>query len=336
MPALITGAGLVGSLAAARLVAACGDRPVLYDLAFRMENLCERLDLSRVLLRQGDINDQDRLIEVLRETGADRILHTAGLLSQAVRQRPVDGARANVLGTLTVLDAARLTGVKRVVFCGSMAVTFGVRSSDVRSPLPEDFCLRTESQYPPSMYATMKLTTEWLGQAFGAQHGLEFVSLRLSSVFGPWRGNISGMAGQTMQRLVEGTWRGEAIPVSATAMVHPVNYLYAADAAQAAVRTLVAEHLSHRVYNVAMDRNYTVAELVPLVETALGRKARLDMQEAASDQQRDVAPLLDTRRARTDLGWSLEYPMGRALADYAEWLATFPVDAGPIGHTRGG
>jgi nucleoside-diphosphate-sugar epimerase len=329
MPALITGAGLVGSLAAARLTEHYDDHPILYDIDFQTENLREYLDLQRVTLSQGDITDQENLVAVLRASGADRIFHTAGLLAQAVRQQPLDGARVNVLGTLNVLEAARLTGVKRVVFCGSIASMLGLRAQPADQALTEDFCLDTESEYPPSIYASMKLATEWVGHAYQAQHGLEFVSLRLSGVFSWWRGSISGQAGQIIQRLLEQTWRGEPVPVSATELVRPANYIHAADAAQAGVRALLAPSLAHRVYNVAMDRNYTVAELVPLVEAALGRKVFLEVQAATASEPVAPFPLVDMSRVRRDLGWTLEYPMERAVADCAARMRTPRAEISP-------
>lgn len=319
MRTLITGAGLVGSAVAARLVAEYGDEPVLYDVAFREENLRDHLDLRRVTLVRGDIGDQEALQDVMRRQAVDGVIHTAGLLARAVREQPLEGARVNVLGSLAVLEAARVAGVRRVVFCGSIAVALRLRRGANASPLGEDFALHAESEYPVSMYSTMKLATEWLGRGYEAQHGLEFVSLRLSGIFGRWRGSNSGMAGQLVQRLMDRTWRGEPVPVTAAELQRPANYVYAADAAQAAVRALVAERLAHRVYNVAMDRNYTVAELAPLVEAALGRAVELDVRGPPPAQPSEGFPLIDTRRACQDLGWTLEFPMERALAHYGEW-----------------
>ncbi len=150
MPTLVTGAGLVGSLVAAQLAAARGDRPILYDLAFQTADLRERLDLTRVTLVDGDVTDQPRLVETMRAHGVDGVVHTAPLLAQAVRQRPADGARVTVLGTLNVLEAARQTAVRRVVFCGSVAVALGLAGRSAADSIAEDFALCTESESPRS------------------------------------------------------------------------------------------------------------------------------------------------------------------------------------------
>ncbi|HEY7065913.1 MAG TPA: NAD(P)-dependent oxidoreductase [Chloroflexota bacterium] len=330
MPTLITGAGLVGSAVAARLIAEYSDEPVLYDVRFREENLRDHLDFRRATLVQGDLGDADALHETMCRYRVDRLVHTAGLLAQAVREQPVEGARVNVLGSLSVLQAARRVGARRLVYCGSVAVALGLRRGAHDVPVGEDFALHTESEYPPSLYSAMKLATEWLGREHEAQHGVEFVSLRLSGVFGRWRGSNSGMAGQVVQRLMDLGWRGEVVPVTAAELQRPANYVYAADAAQAAVRALMAERLPHRVYNVAMERNYSVAELAPLVEAALGRAVELDVRGEPSAQPPAGFPLVDTRRVRQDLGWTLEFPMERALRDYVAWRRSPTWDAGPI------
>jgi nucleoside-diphosphate-sugar epimerase len=330
MPTLITGAGIVGTAAAARLIAEYGDEPVLYDVAFREQNLRDSLDPRRVTLVQGDIGDREALQDVMRSRAVDGVIHTAGLLAQAVRQQPVEGARVNVLGSLAVLEAARLAGIRRVVFCGSIAIALRLRRGAHDNPLTEDFALHAESEYPVSMYSTMKLATEWLGRGYEAEYGLEFVSLRLSGIFGRWRGSNSGMAGQLVQRLMDHTWRGEPVSVTGAELQRPANYLYAADAAQAAVRALMAERLPHRVYNVAMERNYTVAELAPLVEAALGRAVELDVHGAPPAQPPEGFPLVDTCRVREELGWTLEFPMEQALRDYADWRRSPTWDAGSI------
>ena len=85
MATLITGAGMIGSLAAARIVSERGERPVLYDIAFSERNLAERLDGGSVDLVKGDIGD---LLRTIESHGVERIIHTASLLTRDLIPRP--------------------------------------------------------------------------------------------------------------------------------------------------------------------------------------------------------------------------------------------------------
>src|SRR5206468_3022529 len=99
-------------------------------------------------------------LSVVRRYKVDRILHTAALLAGPVRAQPMDGVRVNIVGTASVLEAARLGGASRVVLCSSNVVMLGVR--DGSQPLAEDFPLRVVTEHPPSIYAGTKLYCEWL------------------------------------------------------------------------------------------------------------------------------------------------------------------------------
>ena len=121
---------MIGSLAAARVVEERGERPVLYDVAFSERNLSERLQNDSVEMVKGDIGDIGDLLRAIDSFGVDRIIHTASLLTRDLIPRPVAGVRVNVMGTLNVLEAARMAGVRRVVFCSSTVVTMGRRGVD--------------------------------------------------------------------------------------------------------------------------------------------------------------------------------------------------------------
>jgi UDP-glucose 4-epimerase len=320
MAILITGAGMVGSLAAARLIADYQEQPVLYDVGFSLDNLRERVTLDRVTLVRGDINDLPDLIHTIRKYEVDRVLHTAAFLTWMVRERPYAGVRINFVGVLSVLEAARLTGVKRVVHCSSSTVGFGAKAAASLAAMPEDFSLHAVSEYPPSVYASTKLAGEWLGHCYRNEYGVDFAAVRFGGVFGPWRGTPSGGPSQTMQNLIEHTWRGEPVRITEAETKRAMDYVYAADCAQGAVRALMAERLGQPVYNISMGRNYPFPEVVGIVEEYSGRQVTLDVQGTTNTGYDVALPPADTSKARADLGWQLEFPMERAVRDYMSWL----------------
>jgi UDP-glucose 4-epimerase len=321
MTVLIAGAGMVGSLAATRLVEQYGERPVLYDVAFSMDNVRERVPLDKVTLVRGDVNDLPDLVATMQRHKVDRVLNTVGMLTWMVRERPYAGVRVNLLGLLSTLEAARLVGARRLVFCSSSTVWAGLKGRSEAQRTEEDFTLRAVSEYPPSVYASMKLAGEWLGHSYRNEYGVDFAAVRFAGVFGPWRGTPSGGPSQVMQRLIEGAWRGDTIQMVEEEIKRPLDYVYAADAAQGAVRALMAERLSRPVYNLGMGRNYAVPEVVELIQEYSGKQVDLEVVPGRSvSGYPDPVPPADNSAAQSELGWKIEYPMDGAIKDYLQWL----------------
>jgi len=318
---LITGSGLIGATIAGRLLAKGQDQPILYDVAFPLDNLADRLSLDAVPLVRGDINDIGDLVAAIKKHGADRIIHTAGFLDAMVRERPYAGARVNLQGTVSVLEAARLTAVSRVVFCSSSTVYLGVRDCPAASAHVEDFLFRAATQHPPSLYASMKLAAEWLGHCYRNEYGVDFAAVRFGSAFGPWRGTPSGWLSQLLKRLIESAWYGQPCHLSADELGRGRDYVYAADAAAGAILAAFAANPESRVYNISMGELSTGRDIVNVIELVSGHKLALEIStdQPASKYLEELCPV-DISRARAELGYQVEYPMERAVEDYIRWL----------------
>ena len=313
---------MIGSLAAARIIDEQGQRPVLYDVAFSMPNLSERLDTDAVEMVKGDINDIGDLISTIETNNVDRIIHTASFLTRDVIARPVAGVRVNLMGTLNVLEAARLTGVARLVFCSSTVVTMGRRSVAPADDTVEDFNLNVVSEYPPSLYASMKLASEWLCHNYHDTYGVDAVAVRFGGVFGPWHGVPGGGPSKLLKQLIECAHRGEVYRI-AEADLHRqgMDYTYSPDGAQALVRAATSPTVSNRIYNATMGELLTIADIIALIEEAAGKSIELEItQEDSMTKYGNPTSPMELGRSREDLGYSVEYPMNVAVADYLKWL----------------
>src|SRR5262249_49419617 len=154
MTTLVTGAGLVGTLVAERL-ATRGQQAILFDVAFSADNVEEHVGGLDVPLVRGDITEISELIGAINTHHVERIIPTASFLTSTVAVRPVAGVRTNLMGTLGVLEAARLAGLQRVVFCSANTVTMGKTWTDTSVPVSEDLAVHLVSEYPPTIYGTM-------------------------------------------------------------------------------------------------------------------------------------------------------------------------------------
>ncbi|MDR2440318.1 MAG: SDR family oxidoreductase [Planctomycetaceae bacterium] len=175
MKYLITGgAGFIGSNLA-RYVLDQGHEVVVLDnfATGKRENLTEIQD--RITLIEGDIRNRETVDEALR--GCVAVFHE-GALGSVPRSvaDPVTSHDVNVNGTLTILEASRAAGVKRIVFAAS---------SSAYGEQPESPKIETMPPLPISPYAASKTACEAYLQAYAAAYGMETVSLRYFNVFGP-------------------------------------------------------------------------------------------------------------------------------------------------------
>ena len=175
----ITGAqGCIGSWIV-KALAERGDSPVVFDRSDdrrRLSAIMEPADLERVRFITGDITDAAAVHSALLDSAAQRVIHLAGLQVPACKADPVAGALVNVVGTLTVFDAARATGVKRVVYASSAAV-YGIGEGG--APLDE-----TATCEPATHYGVFKRANEGNAHVYFIDHGLSSVGLRPLTVYG--------------------------------------------------------------------------------------------------------------------------------------------------------
>lgn len=322
MTTLVTGAGVVGARVAAHLQER-GEHPVLFDVRFSVDDLADLVDLDGVALVQGDVTEMTEVLDAMSRYEVDSVVHSASLLTSTVRMRPVVGVRVNLMGTLTVLEAARLAGVDRMVFCSSPAFAMGRHPEAVTGALEEDFSLRTVSENPPSVYATMKLAAEWLARTYEDDYGLRTVSVRFGGVFGPWRGRPGGGPSRLLQHVIESAWADGAVTLSKHDLEHEgMDFVHASDAALGAVLALVHPDPPGHVYNISMGKLHTIREVVALLEERLRRPVEIQLEEEEESRASygGRAFSIDVSRARRDLGYEPRYPMPRAIEEYLRWL----------------
>src|SRR5262249_32308436 len=121
----ITGAqGCIGSWIV-KALAQRGDNPVVFDQSDdprRLNAIMNADELARVRFERGDITDTARVFSALEKSGAQRLIHLAGLQVPTCKAKPIKGALVNVVGTLNCFEAARRLGIGRVVYASSAAV----------------------------------------------------------------------------------------------------------------------------------------------------------------------------------------------------------------------
>ena len=288
MRAIVTGgAGFIGSHVVEELLRRGDDVLVLDDLSSgKRENLPEgaRLEVVDVRAPVGE-----------HFAGAEVCFHLAAQADVRVSvERPAHDAEVNVLGTISVLEAARYHGTQVV-----LASTGGAIYGECERPAPED-----SQRRPLAPYGVSKLAAEEYLAAYNRLHGTRHVSLRYGNVYGP-RQDPHGEAGVVaifLGRLAE----GEQARIFGDGR-QTRDYVYAGDVARATLAAVDHEG----VFNVGTGIETSVLELYELCRRVAGSDLEAKAAPARlGELQRSV---LDVSLAQRELGWRPETGLEEGL-----------------------
>jgi UDP-glucose 4-epimerase len=297
MNILITGtSGLVGS-AAAELLAGEGHAVVGYDRSLPRE------PAPGCVYEQGDLCDFPRLFAVMQKHRIDQAVHCGGLSHPyAGTDSPNQLVQTNIVGTTNVFEASRLLGVRKVVYLSSGAVYGNSDAATMKE---------TDALYPTTVYAVTKLTGENLANVYASEYGMDMVSLRLSSVYGP-----RCFMPDAVKDILEYAARGQDVAWDRGAD-QQLEFLYVKDAAYAVACALKAEGLTRRVFNIGSGVNRTVREVADII-AGLYPNVRIDI--GPGPMGFDFLGAFDCSAARDHLGFEPRYSLEEGIRDYALYL----------------
>ena len=313
MAVLIIGAGLVGAQIAKMLVDE-GARPLLLDNRLQRDVVGRIVDLNRVEVVEGDVLRPLTLSAALARGGIEAIAHTAAypLLTLGAQKNPYAAIELNIMGLVNVMEAARVHGIRRVVASSSSTLNRYQSGGEDGGDLSKEEAVPR----PNTFYAATKQAVESIGLNYARAFGIEFAALRYCPVGGPWSGPGGGGPSGIFRAMVENALEGRVAVVPGTAM----EWVYSKDAARATVLALRAPALGSGVFNITMGRIFRPEELAAeLVRAIPGAQTRIEAQPEGSTWSGGDWKPADISRARTILGYEPQYPMPRALADYAAW-----------------
>jgi UDP-glucose 4-epimerase len=312
---LVTGGGgFIGSHIATALLERGDSVRVLDNFSTghrsNLAHLAEYQAAKKLEIVEGDLCDAAAVAKSV--SGVDTIYHQAALASvpRSV-EAPLDTNAACVTGTVTVLDAARKAGVRRVVYAGSSSAygdqpTSSKREIDLPNPL--------------SPYAAAKLAAEEYCRAFYATYGLETVTIRYFNVFGPRQDPKSPYSA--------------VIPLFITAMldgVRPVVYgdgqqsrdfTYVGNVVHANLLAADAKDVAGQTFNAANGRATTLLSLIAQLNERLGTKIEPKFEPGRVGDVRES--MADISMARAKLGYEpqVDFETGLGLSiDYYRSVA---------------
>lgn len=306
MRALVTGGcGFIGSHLVERLASDGHEVVVLDNLATgRRENLALAPREARVTVAQLDVADHEAILP--RFEDIDVVFHLAGLADIVPSiARPLEYHRVNVDGTVSVLEAARATGVPRIVYAASSSC-YGIPDL---YPTPESAPIRP--QYP---YAW----TKWVGEQavlhWGAVYGISVVSLRLFNVYGP-RSRTSGAYGAVFGVFL--AQRANRAPLTIVGDgTQTRDFVFVSDVAEAFILAAASE-VRQEVFNVGSGAPRSVKRLAELIG---GPVTHLPTRPGEPDVTH-----ADIAKIRQRLGWApkvtFEEGVAVMLGRLGDWAA---------------
>jgi len=309
---LVTGgAGFIGSHVCERLlngghsVWAFDDLNTFYDPQLKRRNIRDIQSLAKPFeFAQGDLTDRAALDELFGSVKFDQVIHLAA--RAGVRPSLAEPAlyqRVNVEGTVNILEAARLTGVKKITIASSSSV-YGVNSKVPFAEIDPIFAAI-------SPYAASKLACEALGHVYHHVYGMDVAMLRFFTVYGPRQ--RPDLAIHKFAKLINA---GKPIPVFGDGSTAR-DYTYVTDTVDGVI-ACTQKQLGFEIFNLGESQTVTLSYLIEVIEKELGKKAIIDRQPS---QPGDVPiTFADISKARAKLGYNPHIKIEQGIKMFIEWF----------------
>jgi len=285
--AIVTGgAGFIGGHLVEKLIGEGYNVTVVDNFATgRIENLDAVKNSALLSVKRADVADFFKIKDYFK--GVDYVFHLAALADIVPSiQRPLDYHRANVDGTISVLEASRLAGVRRFIYTASSSC-YGLPDE---TPTPETAAIRT--MYP---YALTKYLGEQYALNWNRIYKMPVTALRLFNVYGQ-RARTTGTYGAVFGVFLAQKLAGKAFTVVGDGK-QTRDFTFVSDVANAFLK-LAESDITGEVFNVGSGGTYSVNKLVGLLG---GEVIHIPKRPGEPD-----CTFADISKIRKELGWEPE------------------------------
>jgi UDP-glucose 4-epimerase len=309
---LITGGmGFTGLHTAKSFLDAGEDVVITWYQTWREPSFIKEEYNKRVKIERVDVTSHHDMVDAVRKHDVTDICHLAvpGLAALS----PAEDFRVNMAGLINVLEAGRLSGVRRISVASSQTVYGGVPEG----PFREDMNLPAESR---SGTEAFKKSWEILAMHWGERTGVEVINLRLGGIVGPLYHTLANLMSRLVHAAVKGTEPnyGQGARGGVPFAEDTQDWGYVKNIALGIQLLHTTEKLNHQIYNVGGGRAATNQEIVDAIHKVIP-DAKLPMNEGRSPRWRPNGHM-DLTRLKEDTGYKPEYEIPEAIADYIQWL----------------
>lgn len=300
---LITGgAGFIGSNLAEKLinnnfVVALDNFDPYYSPDIKHNNIKSLEKKSNFYLVEGDIRNSSLIQDTFKKYHPETIVHLAARVG--VRDSLKDPnlyAHVNILGTINLLEAAKVFNVKNFIFASSSSV-YG---SNKKLPFSEKD--RVDSQKSP--YAVTKRSIELLCQQYSQIYNIPITCLRLFTVYGPRQ-----RPDMAITKFIKNISEGKPIQIygDGTSMR---DFVYIDDVIDAFLKC-IDKRSNFEIFNIGCSSPIKLNQLINIIERILGKKAKKSYNsKQIADMEKTYA---DTNKAKKYLNWQAETDIENGL-----------------------
>lgn len=277
-----------------------------YASSIKKQNLENASENPRFHLFQLNlaITSSEELLKIFSSVSFDAIIHLA---ARAGVRPSIEQAKTyydiNVMGTLCLLEFARQAGISRFIFASSSSV-YG---NNPNTPWKETDLLHQ----PISPYGATKLAAEELGMVYAQLYGLQFITLRLFTVYGPRQ--RPDLAIHKFYNLIN-----EQRPITLFGDGHTLrDYTYVSDIVSGILAALHYQSGESAIFNLGDNRQVSLLQLVQTLESCMQKKAIINWEE---EQPGDVPQTFaDISKAGNLLNYHPGIMLEEGLQQFVDW-----------------
>ncbi len=246
------------------------------------------------------------LDEIFEKEKPEIVIHAAAqvMLRYSI-ENPLEDAKTNVLGTLSVLEACRKNGVKKIIYTS----TGGARVGEPEYlPVDEKHPLN-----PCSPYGISKHTAEHYVWMYNQIYGLDYLIFCFGNVYGPRENPITGrLAPVFISKILNGE-----IPKIFGDGKQTRDFIYVKDLAEFIAGNL-EKNPKHKLFHLANGKQVSVNEFVETLKEVTKFEGEAEHIGAVAGEVRDI--VLNTKLAKEELGWNPKYDLKSGLKETYEWF----------------
>ena len=301
---ILGGKGFIGS----HLVEALLNQGMLVRVFDRVgaENLINTHLRSQVEFIEGDFADADIIGSALEDI--DICFHLISTtIPKTSNEAPAFDIQSNVLSTINLLEQARKTGLKKILFLSSGGTVYGAPKY-----LPIDEKHPTD---PQCSYGISKLAIEKYLELYRFLYGIDYAVLRVSNPYGERQrlvaaqGAVAVFMGKALNNEKIAIWGDGSVAR---------DYIYIGDVVGALLAAMNYSGKEH-IFNIGHGEPLKLLDLITAIESVVGKKIELEFMPA---RQLDVPiNVLDINRAKLELGWEPKVSLNDGLVTIKKWIS---------------
>ena len=274
-------------------------------------------DLKDCFIVHGDICDYDTVRETMSFYEVDTVFHFAAFAIVRVAARdPLSAYRVNVMGTVNVLEAARLLDTCNSIVVASSDKAYGDHEN---LPYTENFPLQ-----PNNTYDTSKACMDMVSRTYARNYDMNVCVTRCSNVYGPGDMNLSRIIPNTIRRNLEGD------PAFVWNDVEGMEreFIYIDDVVDAYLRLgealpLNSAMMSGQAYNIGGTGPTKIYDLVSKISNVIGLDKKPTVARREWKFREITKQYIDASKLRQETGWEPMIDLGEGLEKTVEWYKDF-------------